>query len=122
MRAATRTQLSYVHRQRSFNVGRRELRHVARMISIVAPSWSVKLHNVPAEVTSIQVLAEPNEDVTEAMYIIWRTQAGFHLDQLRCDVYMELDTFASIWELISYLRSLIAQSAAMASPVSVMCH
>jgi hypothetical protein len=99
-----------------------ELSEIVQMVALVAPSWSVELHEASAAESSVVVMPEyPNDDIGPT-FVVRKQGAEFCLDQFRFDTYATLGDFASLPELVAHLRSRLALLAAYARPVSELLH
>ena len=81
-------------------ISARELKIVALMLADIAPDWSVELHGISLEDSSLIVLPEDGEDENGPSFVISRDDYSLRLDQIHWDELTELGSFATLGEVL----------------------
>jgi hypothetical protein len=103
-------------------LGGGELTLVRDRMSDIAPEWSVELHGICAEETTLVLLPEDGDDAMGPGFMISRESYGFHLDQVHWDEVTDLGVFGSLHEVVATVAARLAFFLDMAVPVSATMH
>jgi hypothetical protein len=100
----------------------RDLQIVARMLSDIAPAWSVELHGVSLEDSSLIVLPEDGEDENGPSFAISRDGYSLRLDQIHWDELTELGSFGTMGELLDVMARTLSEFTDFHRPRSITLH
>jgi len=94
----------------------------ARILTDIAPSWSVELHVFSAQDVSLVLMPQDADDAKGPTFIVQQDGAGFRLDQLWWDFYSELGTYPSLTDLAAAVRTRLIHLLTAAIPASQSVH
>jgi hypothetical protein len=100
----------------------RDLQIVEAMLADIAPQWSVELHGISVEDTSLIILPEDGEDAHGPSLMISREDYGLRLDQIRWDELTEIGTFPTLGDAVDAIARILQDYSDFKLPVSVTIH
>jgi hypothetical protein len=100
----------------------RELQIVEAIVADIAPAWSVELHGVSAEDTSLIILPEDGDDAFGPSLMISREDYGLRLDQIRWDELTEIGTFPTLGDVVDAIAHILQDYSDFKLPQSVTIH
>jgi hypothetical protein len=100
----------------------RDLQIVEAMLADIAPAWSVELHGVSAEDTSLIILPEDGEDALGPSLMISRENYGLRLDQIRWDELTEIGTFPTLGDVVDAIAHILQDYSDFKLPQSATIH
>ena len=100
----------------------RDLQVVALMLADIAPQWSVELHGISIEDSSLIVLPEDGEDENGPSFAISRDGGGFRLDQIHWDELTELGTYATLGDVLDIMARSLGEFTDFQRPCSITLH
>ncbi|HET6606031.1 MAG TPA: hypothetical protein VFG62_05150 [Rhodopila sp.] len=100
----------------------RDLQIVEAMLADIAPQWSVELHGISAEDTSLIILPEDGEDALGPSLMISREDYGLRLDQIHWDELTEIGTFSVLAEVVGAIARILQNYSDFKLPASVTIH
>jgi hypothetical protein len=103
-------------------IGQSDLGFVQRAMAAIAPSWSVELHGICADETTLVLLPEDGDDANGPSFMISRESYGFRVDQVHWDVVTEVGVFAALNEVVGALGIRLAFGSDQTVPRSVTVH
>ncbi len=103
-------------------ISNRDLMIVEAMLADIAPQWSVELHGVCVEDTSLIVLPEDGEDSLGPSFTICREDYGLRLDQIHWDELTELGVFPTLSEVVDVIAHALREFSSFRLPRSVTIH
>jgi hypothetical protein len=103
-------------------ISARELKVVALMLADIAPDWSVELHGVSLEDSSLIVLPEDGEDENGPSFTISREDYSLRLDQIHWDELTELGSFATLAEVLDAMARALSAFTDFHRPRSITLH
>lgn len=103
-------------------ISSRDLQVVALMLSDIAPDWSVELHGISLEDSSLIVLPEDGEDANGPSFAISRDGYSLRLDQIHWDELTELGSFTTMGELLDVMARTLSQFTDFHRPRSITLH
>lgn len=103
-------------------ISNRDLMIVEAMLADIAPQWSVELHGVCVEDTSLIVLPEDGEDSLGPSFTISREDYGLRLDQIHWDELTELGVFPNLSEVVDVIAYALREFTGFRLPRSVTVH
>jgi hypothetical protein len=103
-------------------ISARDLKVVALMIADIAPDWSVELHGISLEDSSLIVLPEDGEDENGPSFAISRDGYSLRLDQIHWDELTELGCFATMGELLDAMARALSAFTDFHRPRSITLH
>ena len=103
-------------------ISARELKVVALMLADIAPDWSVELHGISFEDSSLIVLPEDGEDENGPSFAISRDDYSLRLDQIHWDELTELGSFATLGELLDAMACALSAFTDFHRPCSITLH
>ena len=103
-------------------ISTRELRAVALMLSEIAPDWSVELHGISLEDSSLIVLPEDGEDENGPSFAISRDGYALRLDQIHWDELTELGTYSTLAEVLDVMAQSLGDFTAFQRSRSITLH
>jgi hypothetical protein len=103
-------------------ISARELKVVALMLADIAPAWSVELHGVSLEDSSLIVLPEDGEDENGPSFTISRDDYSLRLDQIHWDELTELGSFATLAEVLDAMARALSAFTDFHRPRSFTLH
>jgi hypothetical protein len=103
-------------------VSARDLKVVALMLADIAPQWSVELHGISLEDSSLVVLPEDGEDENGPSFAISRDGYSLRLDQIHWDELTELGSFATLGEVLDVMARTLGEFTDFHRPRSITLH
>lgn len=100
----------------------RDLQIVEAVLAEVAPQWSVELHGISLDDTTLIVLPEDGEDEQGPSFAISREGYSLRLDQIHWDELTELGTFTDLHAVIDAMATVLAEYADIRLPASITIH
>lgn len=101
---------------------RRDLQIVEAMLADFGPQWSVELHGISAEDTSLIILPEDGEDALGPSLMISREGYGLRLDQIHWDELTEMGTFPTLGNVVDAIARVLQGYSDFKLPASVTIH
>jgi hypothetical protein len=101
---------------------KRDLQIVEALLADIAPAWSVELHGVSAEDTSLIILPEDGDDAFGPSLMISREDYGLRLDQIRWDELTEIGTFPTLGDVVDAIARILQDYSDFKLPQSVTIH
>jgi hypothetical protein len=103
-------------------VGSEDLRTVESMVARVAPAWTVELHGLCAQDTSLVVLPEDGDDAMGPSFSISRDAGGFRLDRVHWDDVTEVGVFPSLPDVMDAMCASLGTWTEFARSGNVTVH
>ena len=103
-------------------ISARDLRVVALMLADIAPDWSVELHGVSLEDSSLIVLPEDGEDENGPSFAISRDGYALRIDQIHWDELTELGSFGTMSEVLDVMARALSAFTDFLRPRSIPLH
>lgn len=100
----------------------RDLQIVEAMLADVAPQWTVELHGVSVDDTSLIILPEDGEDALGPSFTINSSDFGLRLDQIHWDELTEIGSFTSLSAAVDAIALILRDFGAPRRLASVTIH
>lgn len=103
-------------------ISTRELHIIEAMLKDVAPQWSVELHGISFDDTSLIILPEDGEDALGPSFMISQEGYGLRLDQFHWDELTEIGAFPTLSAVVDVLVTLLRDATDFTLPPSATIH